>query len=394
MNSTIKLNNISVVRVVSQFYPLIGGSATHTQELSKKIDPYLKDQTIIAPNLGDRCANFDKTFGIRIIRIRYFSFKTIKKIPLLPFVDLFYAISIYSTLKKVEKPDIIHAHGISNVAYCTIIGKIFGIPVVGMLHGSGAAYSRAADIYETILATLCKPNLSFVLDDGSATLSKFKKIWGDKVIPVYHGIDTEYFKPTEKNNQLLNRLGLDISNFIILSTSSFHPVKNIDLAIKSFKLFLDSTGSNNSYLLLAGRGPLKDSLINLTKELQVEDQVIFLGELSKNEIIEYLSIADVVIATSLYSNMNLSVQEAMACEKPVLAFDSGATSNLVKHLENGLLAKSGELEGFVFHLNLLYRDLELRTKIGKNARKTILMKRTWEERIKRELDFYSKILIK
>lgn len=392
MDSTEKIKNISVARIVYQFYPFIGGSVTHVQELSMKINPYLKDQTIIAPYLGDMDTNFDKSFGIKIIRTRYFSLKPLKKIPTIPLIDLLYSVSVYFTLRKMKRPDIIHAHGIANVAYCTVIGKMLGIPVVGMLHGSNAAYSRAADKYETVLAKLCKPDAALVLDDGSLTVEKFKRIWGNKVIPVYHGIDTEFFRPVDKNTNLLKNLKFDDSSFIILSTSSLENVKNVDLAIKSFRLFLDLTYSSNSFLLISGRGPLRESLIALAEELKIEDKVKFLGGLSQSEIKKYLSISDIVIATSLYSNMNRSVQEAMACEKPIVAFDSGTTSNIVVHMENGLLAKPGDIGSVADNLKLLYNDLELRKRIGKNSRKTIILKRNWDERIKTEMKVYDKVL--
>ncbi len=92
--------------------------------------------------------------------------------------------------------------------------------------------------------------------------------------------------------------------------------------------------------------------------------------------------------------MNRSVQEAMACEKTVIAFDSGTKRNLIKHIENGLLAKSGDIDNFVDNIILLYNNEELRTKIGINARKTILTKRNWDKRIKTELDVHRRVLMK
>lgn len=201
-------------------------------------------------------------------------------------IDLIYSISVYSTLKNGAA----RYYSCSwNFECCllTIIGKILGVPVVGMLHGSGAAYSKIADIYETVLAKLCKPNISIVLDDGSSTIEKFKELWGNTVTPVYHGIDTQLYRPIDKNKSLIDKLSVEHSSFLILSTSSLEPVKRIDLAIKSFKLFLDASDSKNAYLLIAGSGPLKESLINLSKELKVDNKVRFLGGLSLSEIIEY-----------------------------------------------------------------------------------------------------------
>jgi len=383
--------DISVVRIVFEFYPLIGGSIIHTLDLSKRINPYLKKQTIIAPDFGDDCKNFDKHVGIEILRVKYHNFKKIWVIPVLPLNYIAYGLNVYALLKKMEGPYIIHAHGIFNITLSKIIGKLLNVPTVGMLHGSIGAYSKTYDFLETILSIFFRPDYAFVVDDGSLAPEKFKKLWGNRVTIVNHGIDSNFFKHKKKSERLLHKIGVNESDFLILSTSSLLPVKRIDLTIKSFKIFLDIVRKDNVYLLIVGCGPLQEFLINLTKELHIERNVIFLGGIQKNVIQEYLSIADVVVATSLYSNMNLSVQEAMACEIPVVVFDSGGIGRLIKHMKNGILVKSGNLEDFARYIFLLYENLSLREEIGKNSRKTIVEEKSWDVRIKQELDIYSRL---
>lgn len=385
----------SIIRVVFEFYPLKGGAVTHIIELSKKINPYLKNQIIVAPDFGKECREFDKYIGIPIVRVKFHSIGKRFMIPVKPLESLLYMIKVYISLKelvKIYKFDIIHFHGISNTAFGTIIGKLLHIPEVGMLHGSTAGYSPLSEIYETILAKLFKPNYALVLDDGSIAPEKFKKIWGERVTVVYHGIDTGIYKPINKNREILEKLGLNKSDFIVLSTSSLIPVKNIDLAIKSFKLFLKKVKKDNAYLLIAGGGSLKAQLIELTKHYSMEYNVKFLGAILMKSIPDYISIADVLIATSLYSNMNRSVQEAMACGKPVVTFNSEGIRRLIRHKKNGFLVKPSDLEEFAEMLRFLYEHPELRNRVGKNARKTIMEERNWETRIKKELKVYEKLL--
>lgn len=291
----------------------------------------------------------------------------------------------------MKRPDLIHTHGIYATTFGTIIGRILHIPVVGMLHGSTSAYSKISGRYETILAKLFKPTHALVLDDGSRAPEKFKKLWKNEVTVVYHGIDTNFFEPKPKNKELIKKSRLTEPDFVVLSTSSLIPVKNIDLAIKSFGIFFNKTKAN-SYLLLAGEGTSKDELVRLSKEYSLEKNVKFLGGVPIDLVTDYISIADVVIATSLYSNMNRSIQEAMACERPVVVFDSSGTSKLIRHMENGILVTSGDINNFAEQLKLLYENPELRKALGKNARKTIIKERSWETRIKKELDVYKKIL--
>lgn len=385
------IKNISVIRVVFDFYPTKGGSVSHIIELSKKIHCYLENQIILAPDFDSGCKEFDEKFDIPVIRIKYYPIRKILGIPVVPLINLLYMFNVYLQIRKMNRPDLIHTHGISATAFGTIIGKILRIPVVGMLHGSTDAYSKISGGYETILAKLFKPTHALILDDGSKAPEKFKKIWKNEVTTVHHGIDTNFFEPKPKNKELIKKSGLKGSNFIILSTSSLNPVKNIDLAIKSFGIFFNKTKAN-SYFLLAGEGTSKDELARLAKEYSLEKNVKFLGGVPIDLVTDYISIADVVIATSLYSNMNRSIQEAMACERPVVAFDSGGTSKLIRHMENGILVASGDIDDFAEQLKILFENPELRKTLGKNARKTIMKERSWEIRIKKELGVYKKIL--
>ncbi|CAG0999412.1 Putative glycosyltransferase EpsD [Methanosarcinales archaeon] len=385
------IKNISVVRVVFDFYPEKGGSVSHIIELSKKINYYLDNQIILAPDFGHECKKFDEEFDVPIIRVKYYPISKILGIPMVPLIKLLYMFNVYIQIRKMNRPDLIHTHGINTTAFGTIIGKILHIPVVGMLHGSTRAYSKIAGEYETMLAKLFKPTHALILDDGSKADEKFKKIWKNDITIVYHGIDTNFFEPKPKNKELIKKTRLTESNFVVLSTSRFIPMKNIDLTIKSFGIFLNKTKAN-SYLLLAGEGILKAELVKLAKEYSLEKNVIFLGGVPIDLIADYISIADVVIATSLCSNMNRSTQEAMACERPVVAFDGGGISKLIRHMENGILVTSGDINNFAEQLKLLYENPELRKTLGTNARKTIIKERSWETRIKKELDVYKQIL--
>lgn len=389
--SQYSIKNIYIVRISFDFYPMKGGSITHIIELSKKINPYLKNQIIIAPDFGDECKKFDDEFKIPIIRVKYYPMRKICGIPVIQFINLLYMINVYLQIRRMNRPDLIHTHGISATAFGTIIGKLLGIPVVGMLHGSTKAYSNMSGLYETMLAKLFKPNHALILDDGSNAIKKFKKIWKNEVTIVYHGIDTDFFKSKPKNQKFFGKLLLTEYDFIVLSTSSLIPVKNIDLAIKSFGLFLEET-EVNCHLLLAGEGNSRDELVKLVNENSLHKNVTFLGEIPIEMIFEYILISDVVIATSLYSNLNRSVQEAMACEKPVVVFDSGETKKLIRHMENGLLAKSEDINDFAEKIRLLYENPELRKKLGTNARLSIMKERSWQNRIKTELEVYESII--
>jgi len=387
--------NISIVRIVLYFYPFEGGCSNHVRELSEKINPYLKNQIIIAPDVGSISKEFDRTYPIPIIRVKSHNIKKRFGIPVAPLNNLLYMINVYKALKKIERPDIIHAHGIGPVAFGSIIGKLLNVPVVGMLHGSTEAYSRMSGLFESLLAILFKPDHALILDDGSPAPQKFSRLWRGCTSVVYHGIDAQFFKPCPQNSDLRQKLGFKKSDFLILSTSSLIAVKNLDLTIEAFAKLLEvDDGKISAYLIFAGDGGLKEPLIKLAKSKSITEYVKFVGTLSPDKIKEYLSIADVVVGTSLYSNMNRSIQEAMSSEVAVVAFNSGRLDRLIDNGYNGLLAKPGDVSDFTDKLKMLYENPELRRTIGTNARKTIISTRSWNSRIEHELSIYNQLIMK
>jgi L-malate glycosyltransferase len=144
-------------------------------------------------------------------------------------------------------------------------------------------------------------------------------------------------------------------------------------------------------LLIIGNGPESERLLELTKIEELESYIKFLGEKSTKEVIDCIKISDVVVGTSLKSNLNLYIQEAMACNKAVLVFDSGEIRKLITDMINGILIPTNDLENFSEKLQYIYENPELVKMLGENARKTIIEQRSWEIRIKKELIIYEEI---
>jgi L-malate glycosyltransferase len=387
---------ICIIRIAYEFYPLTGGSVTHITELSRNVDKFV-DQLIIAPTFGEeeKCKEFDKNETLKIKRIKFKPFKRKFGIPISPINHIIYLSKVINYLRTIKKPDLIHVHYMDAAAALILYGKFSGIPVIAMQHGSDEAYSRASAIKEENLAKIFKPVFGLILDDGSKAPEKFKKLWGDKAIIVHHGIDTDIFCPREKKNiNLLKKLNLKDDHFIILSTNSLSRVKSIDLALEAFKVLIENISYKNIYLIIAGDGNQKESLLKLKENLSLGQNVLFIGDVPSIEIPDYISISDIVIGTSLYSNLNRSIQEAMSCGKPVVVFNSGGTYKLIKHMQNGLLVDPGNLHDFSENIKLLYQNDDLRLKLGDNARKTILKERSWTSRIEKELNIYKKVMKK
>jgi glycosyltransferase involved in cell wall biosynthesis len=221
---------------------------------------------------------------------------------------------------------------------------------------------------------------------------KFKRIFVDENLTVvYHGIDVETFNPKYVNRRLKKRLKAE-NDFIVTSTSLLIPVKKVDYAISAFNKFLRISKAKNAILLIIGEGPMRNQLEKMVLDLGIEDKVRFLGKVEHVNIRDYLSISDVVIATSSHSNVNRSTLEAMACAKPILAFDSGNTRQVFTHMSNCLLAENGNVEEFAEGLLMLYTNSRLRNLLGERGRRFVTENRSWENRIEKELTVFRKLV--
>lgn len=386
---------VSLCRIVFNFYPETGGSIAHVVELSKSLKPYLTKQFLITrkyygEHYDDK--SYEESSGVHVYRenlIRWLPPGRLQALSFIPF-----ATRRVLWLNRKYGVDIIQSHCVWTSVAAFVAGKILRKPVVYMVHGSDEVSGKIQGITETLLAKIFRPSHLFVLDDGTGGPKKFERILGDKIVTVvYHGIDVNLFNSEYKNKELKKRLKIE-NDFVVTSTSRLIPMKRVDYAISAFYEFLNVSKAENAVLLIIGEGLLRNQLEKIAHDCGIEDKVKFLGKVEHSKIKDYLSISDVLIATSTISNVNRSTLEAMACGKPVLAFDSGPIRQVFSHMENCLLAKTGDVKDFATKLLSLYKDAELRSRIGENARKFVEEARSWESRIRMELKVFEKLLQK
>lgn len=395
--------DISILRVVGNFYPTKGGSVTHVIELSKQIQSIVESQMIFCPDEGDY-QNFDSNFCVPIKRIKSKLLKKqiILKIPCVGIINYFYySINIVTEIKKLIYQgypiDAIHVHDLylgQNLVLLLKINEV-EIPLIIMQHGSPTELGNVtfrASIMRNILFLLInylKPSYYLQLDDGQVDEHFMKKLNDNKIRNkiVYHAIDTEFYEPIKEI--------YSTKKFIILSNNRLDPFKRVDLTILAYEKFLTMIDSSeNTLLILNGSGSMSKELQKLVKDRKLEDFVIFHGGKTIEGVKDDLATADIVVGTSLISNTNRSIQEAMSCGKAIVIFGDKKTSNLFKNMDNSVIVNPGYIKDFACKLKLLYENKELREYLGNNARKTILENRSWNFRLSEELDVYRDVLMK
>jgi glycosyltransferase involved in cell wall biosynthesis len=163
------------------------------------------------------------------------------------------------------------------------------------------------------------------------------------------------------------------------------PWKRVDRAIRALPDIRRRLPE--ALLVVVGDGEERGSLERLARELHVADAVRFEGAVPQADIRRYLWAADVFLSLNDLSNVGNPLLEAMACGKPIVTIDSGATAELVRDGETGLLLTTGEQRRVAEAVLRLATEKTLRRRVAKGARAYATANFwTWEQRLAAELE--------
>jgi len=306
-----------------------------------------------------------------------------------------YELALASKMVSVvqnEKLDLLHVHYAiphASAAYMAKqILKTHGIyiPVVTTLHGTDITLVGKDASYEPVVTFSINQSdgVTAVSSDlRKETLEHFKITNEIEVIPNF--IDLEKFKKQKKDH--FKKAICPNNEALIVHTSNFRKVKRVQDVVRIFANIHDEIPAK---LLMIGDGPERNKTEALCRELNISDNVRFLGKLEAVE--EVLSVADLFLMPSEKESFGLAALEAMACEVPVVSSNTGGIPELNVQGETGFLSPVGDVE------DMTRKALFILDKDNLPRFKTNALKRAQEFDISRILplyeSYYSKILEK
>ena len=135
-------------------------------------------------------------------------------------------------------------------------------------------------------------------------------------------------------------------------------------AQKALRVALQAVAANAGVtLLLAGEGPERAELEEVSRELDIDDRVRFLGPLPRQGVLELFRAADASILSSSWENFPHTVVEALAVGTPMLATAAGGVAEVVQDGVNGLLVPVGDVAGLTEAVRRYFADAELRARL-------------------------------
>ena len=318
-------------------YPTFGGSGVLATELGKALADKGHNIHFITYQQPVRLTGFSANIFYHEVRVPTY--------PLFDFPP--YETALASTMVDVIRNnhlDLLHVHyAIPHAAAAYMAKKILEqehirIPVITTLHGTDITLVGKDKTYAPVVTFSINQSDAITAVSDNLREETFANFKIDKEIEVIHNfVDIKRFskKPIDAFKKVIAPNG----ERIILHASNFRKIKRITDVIHIYDNIRKTIPSK---LLLVGDGPERPMAEELCRELDICEDVRFVGK--QQDMEEIYAISDLFLLPSEYESFGLAALEAMAGGAPVIASNAGGLPEIIINGKNGYMSNVGDVE--------------------------------------------------
>ncbi len=353
--------------------PFINGVSTSIAMLESALRKQGHDVFVVTVNPETMSYDFDTD-------------KNVIRLPGIPIGIYDYRLSGIYPLKAINKIkewklDIIHSHTEFGVGtFARIMAKQLDIPIVHTYHTMYEDYvhyitkgyfdfaSKKAVEYFTKF--YCDKTVSELIVPTKKTYDLFKKKYeynrNIHIVPT--GIEVERFykenNDPKKIEELKKKYNIKKDDFVILFVGRLAEEKNVQFLIDNQTELVKH--NKKCKLLIIGDGPDAEKLKTQSKDLKLDNNVIFTGKVPWSEVHEYYQLGSLFVSASHTETQGLTLLEAMAAGIPVVALDDEAFKDVVVDDLNGYLFMDDK--GYISSIEKLMDDKKKYDRMCSQAR--------------------------
>ncbi len=251
-----------------------------------------------------------------------------------------YGLAAWRVMKALIqfRPDVVHAHGCQGLVAGLLVKAISNNPLI---HTVPALFSQLIDAgfdWMPRLYARQHSRVDYFFTGGSRDELLAVGVPASKVVFIYGGVDLHATNAVRAKcglhyAEVKNILGLSEDARIALSVGRLHSSKGHSFALEALPALLDRFA--NLHWVVLGEGEERAALEARASELGVADHVHLIG--FRPDPLPYYAAADIYLRTMVFEAENLSSYQAMAMGLPVVGFDTGRETELIRKVGHGIL---------------------------------------------------------
>jgi len=312
-----------------------------------------------------------------------------------PIKDLLALFQIKKIIKRIS-PDVVHTHN----SKAGVIGRFAAwlSNVKLIIHTIHIVSFIGVNFFTKTVYLIVEKITSFITDEfinvSKGTMEIYLKYRIGRLSNhhvIYSAFDVDKVKNANKH-QALNDLNINLnlnSSKVIVSIGRFEKVKRHKELIETFNKILSKFP--NAVLILVGDGELLIESKQLSKKLNLEENIIFTGFTVYPEKI--IALADICIMNSEREGLSRAMLQYLAGGKPVICSDIYGVKEVMKDEINGCFFDLKDSKGLYNKISLLLSNDEYLNKLTNGAKKTDVSKWSLEFMGKKINDLYNSVLL-
>lgn len=373
-----------ILLVTNEFPPVPGGVGTYCYEMCRAFYKFGHGVTVVAAQKGSAAA-FDRKLSFPMHRVPEYR------------VSVFRHAARFAAVARVvvqNRPSVLWAADWRSAIGLLPFSRRRRLPLAVMSHGSDVLIASSSPLARRV-ARLVYDRADIVLSNSAYTASLLTALGVDaaKIVVTSLGVDPSVWNDDPARRAAIEaKLGLT-GRRVILSLSRLTPRKGQDVLIQALPAVLRA--APDGICVIAGTGEDEPRLRCMVAELGLEQAVVFAGFVEEADKPAYYHACDVYTILSrrdglLVEGFGITLLEAAACGKPVVAGNHGGVAEAVIADQTGLLVDPLDPDQVAAALIDLLTDPAKAERFGRYARMRVEQTQTWEAVAQRTLEAFAR----
>jgi glycosyltransferase involved in cell wall biosynthesis len=259
-------------------------------------------------------------------------------------------------LVRREDIQILHLHGYRAATFGRLCAFLVRIPVI--------IHEHMQDVNMPIYQRLADKLLGRFTARGIAVSASVRDFMiNDRSIPenlvevIYNGAPMKMFaeKSMGEDDNYKSRLGIPEDHRVVAIVGRLHKVKGHEYFLQAAKKVLEDY--QKVTFLVVGDGELMEPLKEMSRDLEIEDRVVFMGY--SDSVSKVLQEVDIKVISSISEGIPLTLFEAMNAALPVVSTDVGGIKEILEEGKTGFLVPPKDPDALAEKVLLLLNEKEL-----------------------------------